>query len=92
MYLAVFNFLPIPITDGGHMVFLTIEKLKGSPVGPRVQTAATLVGLALIGCLFLILTYHDILRLSGLSNCSQGRFLSGLTSTDSLLFIQGSLA
>ncbi len=68
VYLAVFNFLPIPITDGGHMVFLTIEKLKGSPVGPRIQTAATLVGLALIGCLFLILTYHDILRLSGLSN------------------------
>ena len=61
--LAVINFLPIPIVDGGLMVFLLIEKIKGSPASPKVQTAAMLVGLALIACVFLFVTYHDIARL-----------------------------
>lgn len=65
--LAVVNFLPIPIVDGGHIVFLVIEKIKGSPVGPRVQTAAVIVGLAMIGCMFLYVTYNDIVRLLGLA-------------------------
>ncbi len=63
--LAVINFLPIPITDGGQAVFLAAEKVKGSPVSVKVQTAATLVGLALLGCVFLFVTYNDILRLVG---------------------------
>ena len=61
--LAVINFLPIPIVDGGLMVFLLIEKIKGSPASPKVQTAAMLVGLVLIACVFLFVTYHDIARL-----------------------------
>ena len=61
--LAVINFLPLPIVDGGHIVFLIIEKIKGSPVGPRVQTAALLAGLALIAFVFIYVTYNDILRL-----------------------------
>lgn len=61
--LVVINFLPIPIVDGGLMVFLIIEKLKGSPVGPRLQTAATMIGLILIGSIFLVTTYNDIARL-----------------------------
>lgn len=61
--LVVINFLPIPILDGGLMVFLIIEKLKGSPVSARVQTAATIVGLALIASIFLVVTYYDITRL-----------------------------
>jgi regulator of sigma E protease len=65
--LAVINFLPIPIVDGGHIVFLIIEKIKGSPVGPRVQTAALFVGLALLACMFLYVTFNDIVRLFGLA-------------------------
>ncbi len=61
--LAVINFLPIPIVDGGLMVFLLIEKIKGSPASPKVQTAALLAGLVLIACVFLFVTYHDIARL-----------------------------
>ena len=61
--LVVINFLPIPIVDGGHMVFLIIEKLKGSPVSVKVQTTATLAGLVLIASLFLFVTYNDIVRL-----------------------------
>ncbi len=61
--LAVLNFLPLPIVDGGLMVFLLIEKIKGSPVSPAVLTAANVIGLALLGSLFLFVTFHDISRL-----------------------------
>lgn len=61
--LAVINFLPIPITDGGQAVFLIAEKIKGSPVSVRIQTAATVVGLALLLCVFLFVTYNDLTRL-----------------------------
>ncbi|WP_145077794.1 site-2 protease family protein [Poriferisphaera corsica] len=62
--LAVLNFLPIPIVDGGHIVFLIIEKIKGSPASPAVQMAALYVGLALIGMVFVIVTYQDIVRIA----------------------------
>ena len=61
--LAVINFLPLPIVDGGHMVFLAVEKLRGKPAGPQVQTAVTLVGLCLVAAFFLIVTYNDVARL-----------------------------
>lgn len=61
--LAVINFLPFPIVDGGHMVFLAIEKLRGKPAGPQIQTAVTLVGLCLIAVFFVVVTYNDIFRL-----------------------------
>lgn len=61
--LAVLNFLPIPIVDGGLMVFLIIEKLKGSPASPKVQTAVALVGLVGLACVFLYVTFNDISRL-----------------------------
>ena len=61
--IAVFNFLPLPILDGGHMVFLLIEKIKGSPVSMKVQEITTYVGLILIGGLFLFITYHDIVKI-----------------------------
>ena len=63
--LAVINFLPIPIVDGGLMVFLIIEKLKGSPVSVKVQNAATVVGLVLIGSIFLMTLYFDAMRMMG---------------------------
>ena len=44
--LAVVNFLPIPVLDGGHMVFLIYEKLRGRPPSETVRTVATYVGLA----------------------------------------------
>ncbi|MEO1237374.1 MAG: site-2 protease family protein, partial [Planctomycetota bacterium] len=61
--LAVLNFLPLPIVDGGLMVFLIIEKLKGSPASPRVQTAVALVGLVGLACVFLYVTFNDISRI-----------------------------
>ncbi len=61
--IAVFNFLPLPILDGGHIVMLIIEKIKGSPVSTKVQEFVTYAGLILIGSLFLVITFHDIVRL-----------------------------
>lgn len=60
--LAVVNFLPIPIVDGGLFTFLVAEKITGRPPSPRVQTAAQIAGILLLGSLFLFVTYHDILR------------------------------
>jgi regulator of sigma E protease len=61
--LAVINFLPIPITDGGQFLLLAWEGLRGKPAPVVVQNALTLIGLVLIASLFLYVTYHDILRI-----------------------------
>lgn len=61
--LAVVNFLPIPVVDGGLMVFLILEKIKGSPVNMKVQNIATIVGLALILSIFVITLFYDLSRL-----------------------------
>jgi regulator of sigma E protease len=58
--LAVMNFLPIPIVDGGLMTFLIIEKIKGSPISPRIQNITQVVGLALLLSVFLFATYQDV--------------------------------
>jgi regulator of sigma E protease len=60
--LAVMNFLPLPILDGGLVLMLIIEKIKGSPVHTKIQEWLVYIGLALIGGLFVLITYNDILR------------------------------
>ena len=60
--LAVVNFLPIPIVDGGHFVFLIAEKIKGRPLSARTQMVAQYLGLAFLAGVFLFVTYHDIVR------------------------------
>lgn len=61
--LAVVNFLPIPVVDGGVFVLLIIEKIKGGPLSIKVQEVITYAGLALIVSVFVYLTYNDIVRL-----------------------------
>lgn len=61
--LAVVNFLPIPIVDGGLFMFLILEKIRGKPLSQRVQTAAQIVGLALLGFVFVFATWQDITRI-----------------------------
>lgn len=58
--LAVINFLPLPIVDGGLMVFLLIELIKGSPVSLRIQVITQMIGLVLIATLFVLITFQDI--------------------------------
>ena len=58
--LAVINFLPMPIADGGHMIFLVYEQLTGRPPSARFQNAAAITGLVILGTLFLVVTFHDV--------------------------------
>ncbi|MEA2708999.1 MAG: regulator of sigma protease [Phycisphaerales bacterium] len=61
--LAVVNFLPIPIVDGGLFLFLVIEKIQGKAISPKTQSIAQVVGLAIILSVFLLVTYQDIARM-----------------------------
>jgi regulator of sigma E protease len=60
--IAVFNFLPLPPLDGGLVVLLLVEKIKGSAISERVQGIIAYVGWALIGTLILYVTFNDIVR------------------------------
>jgi len=62
MNLAFLNVLPIPLLDGGHLMFLLIEKVKGSPVSERVMSYSQLVGLVFIVTLFVYVIYNDVQR------------------------------
>ncbi len=61
--LAFVNLLPIPVLDGGHLMFLLIEKVKGSPVSSKVFGYSQVIGLVCVLLLVLFVTYNDILRL-----------------------------
>ncbi|MHC4853982.1 MAG: RIP metalloprotease RseP, partial [Planctomycetota bacterium] len=61
--LAFINVLPIPVLDGGHLLFLLIERIKGSPVSVKVHTYSQILGLVFVVALLVFVTYNDILRL-----------------------------
>ncbi|MBP7215769.1 MAG: RIP metalloprotease RseP [Candidatus Omnitrophica bacterium] len=63
--LAIFNVLPIPILDGGHILFLAIEKIRGKTLSVKFERAINQVGFTLIITLALFATYSDVLRLFG---------------------------
>ena len=60
--LAFINVLPIPVLDGGHLFFLIIEKIKGSPVSERILGYSQMVGVVLILSLMVYVTYNDLVR------------------------------
>jgi len=60
--IAVMNLLPLPIVDGGVIVLLLIEKIKGSPLNERIQGVINYAGLAFLLAVLLWLTYQDLLR------------------------------
>ena len=60
--LAVINFMPLPIFDGGLFVFLLIEKIKGRPISLRVQVVTQVIGLVLIVGIFLYVTAQDLMK------------------------------
>ncbi|GAB4364163.1 MAG: RIP metalloprotease RseP [Deltaproteobacteria bacterium] len=61
--LGILNLFPIPILDGGHLVFFSIEGLLRRPLSPQVRAAAQQVGLAVILMLTALVFYNDIARL-----------------------------
>ena len=58
--LGFFNLLPIPILDGGHLLFFAMEAIRSKPLSLRVQDFGFRVGLSLLGLLILFATYNDI--------------------------------
>jgi len=61
--LAVLNFLPLPVVDGGYAVFLLIEKVRGKPLPLKVQNAIAIAGWVLLISFFVLLTWNDIMRI-----------------------------
>ena len=61
--LALFNLIPIPALDGGRLVFLFIELVRGKPVAPEKEGMVHLVGITLLIGLILVVTFNDVLRL-----------------------------
>ena len=57
------NFLPIPALDGGRLLFLIIEKIKGSKVDIKVENTIHTIGFALLMLLMLVITFNDIIKL-----------------------------
>ena len=60
--LAIVNLLPIPIADGGQILFFTLEKLRGRPLSIRKQMIIQQVSIVLLAGLFLYITFYDLLR------------------------------
>lgn len=60
--LAILNLFPIPVLDGGHLVFFTLEALLGRPVSMKFQERATQVGMVMLLTLMLFAVYNDIMR------------------------------
>jgi regulator of sigma E protease len=60
--LGIINALPIPALDGGRILFVLIEKIKGSPVSVKVEQSFHLVFFALLILLMVVVTYKDIVR------------------------------
>ena len=60
--LGVMNLMPIPVLDGGHIVFILIEVVKGSPVSERIQLVGYKAGFAMLISLMVFATFNDLMR------------------------------
>jgi regulator of sigma E protease len=61
--LGVINLLPIPLLDGGHLMYYFVEIFQGRPVSERVMELGARIGMAIIGALIFLALYNDVLRL-----------------------------
>ncbi len=62
--LAIINFLPFPAFDGGHLVFIIIEKIRRKPVNKKIEGIIHTIGFSLLMILIIVITFQDILRYS----------------------------
>ena len=65
--IGLMNLFPVPMLDGGHLMFYAIEALRGRPLSERAQEIGFRIGLALVLMLMLFATWNDILSLAALS-------------------------
>ncbi len=71
--LGIINVLPFPALDGGRLLFIIIEKIKGSPVNEKIEGLVHTIGFSLLILLLLVVTYQDIVKYGA-------RIVGGLTS------------
>ena len=62
MSLAIFNLLPLPVLDGGHILFLLIEKIRGRRIGSKTEQVITQIGFSIIILLVISVFYNDLLK------------------------------
>jgi len=60
--LAVLNLMPIPVLDGGHLVYIGLEKIRGKPLSPEMMEKTQIVGISLIVVLMMFAFYNDLVR------------------------------
>jgi regulator of sigma E protease len=61
--LGALNLLPIPVLDGGHLVFYSLEALMGKPLPERVQMVGVQIGLVLVMSIMVFALYNDLSKL-----------------------------
>jgi regulator of sigma E protease len=61
--LGILNLLPIPVLDGGHLMYYIVEVIKGSPVSENIQMIGFRIGMFFIIGLMLLALYNDVMRL-----------------------------
>jgi regulator of sigma E protease len=61
--LGVLNLLPIPVLDGGHLMYYIIEAVKGSPVSERFMVVGQKIGVAMLVGLMMLAFYNDLTRI-----------------------------
>ncbi len=63
--LGILNLLPIPVLDGGHLMFLSIEAVRRKPMSEKMQIVAQQVGMAFLGVAMIFVFYNDLARIFG---------------------------
>jgi regulator of sigma E protease len=64
--IGLFNLFPVPMLDGGHLLFYAIEAVRGRPLSARLQDLGFRIGFALVIMLFIFVTFNDIANLPGI--------------------------
>ncbi len=60
--IGLLNILPIPVLDGGHLIFITVEAVIRRPISSRVKLVIQQVGMALLLLFMIIISYNDLMR------------------------------
>ena len=62
--IGLLNLFPVPLLDGGHLLFYAIEAIRGRPLSERAQEMGFRIGLALVVMLMIFATFNDIMHLA----------------------------
>ena len=62
--IGLLNLFPIPLLDGGHLLFYAIEAMRGRPLSERAQEVGFRIGLAIVVMLMIFATFNDIVHLT----------------------------